>query len=59
MGAELFKNIPSKVDDLVRGIRIGRIGLPEDVAEAVIFLASEKSSFVTGEVMNVSGGFIV
>ena len=29
MGAELFKNIPSKVDDLVRGVRIGRIGLPD------------------------------
>ena len=38
---------------------VGRIGLPEDVAEAVLFLASEKSSVVTGEVMNVSGGFIV
>ena len=29
MGAELFKNIPSKVDDLVRGVRIGRIGPPD------------------------------
>ena len=29
MGSELFKNIPSKVDDLVRGVRIGRIGLPD------------------------------
>lgn len=29
MGTELFKNIPSKVDDLVRGVRIGRIGLPD------------------------------
>ncbi len=29
MGAELFKNIPSRVDDLVRGVRIGRIGLPD------------------------------
>lgn len=29
MSSELFKNIPSKVDDLVRGVRIGRIGLPD------------------------------
>lgn len=29
MGSELFKNIPSKVDDLVRGVRTGRIGLPD------------------------------
>lgn len=29
MGTELFKNIPSKVDDLVRGVRIGSIGLPD------------------------------
>lgn len=29
MGKELFKNIPSKVEDLVKGVRNGRIGLPD------------------------------
>lgn len=38
---------------------LGRIGDPIDVAEAALFLASEKASFITGEIMNLSGGFIV
>ena len=38
---------------------MGRIGLPDDVAEAALFLASEKASFITGEIMNVSGGYVV
>jgi NAD(P)-dependent dehydrogenase (short-subunit alcohol dehydrogenase family) len=37
---------------------IGRIGLPSDVAEAVLFLASERASFITGEHLCVDGGFM-
>ena len=36
-----------------------RIGAPEDVAEAVLFLASEKASFITGQVLGVDGGFVI
>lgn len=36
-----------------------RIGAPRDVAEAALFLASDAASFITGDVMNVSGGYIV
>ncbi len=36
-----------------------RIGRPCEIAEAALFLASEGASFITGEVMNVSGGFIM
>jgi 3-oxoacyl-[acyl-carrier protein] reductase len=35
------------------------IGVPEDVARAALFLANDSSSFITGEVMNVSGGYVV
>lgn len=45
--------------DLAAETPVGRIGTPEDVARAVLFLASEGAEFITGEVMNVSGGFIV
>ena len=36
-----------------------RIGKPEEVAECALFLASDKASFITGEVMNVNGGFLI
>jgi 3-oxoacyl-[acyl-carrier protein] reductase len=37
-------------------IPLNRFGLPEEVAELVCFLASEKSSYITGEVISVNGG---
>jgi len=37
-------------------IPAGREGLPEDVADVVVFLASQKSSYITGEVININGG---
>lgn len=44
---------------LVEETPIGRLGMPEDIAHAVAFLASEKASFITGQVLTADGGFIV
>ncbi len=36
-----------------------RLGTPEDVANAVVFLASDKASFITGQTLSVDGGFVI
>jgi 3-oxoacyl-[acyl-carrier protein] reductase len=37
----------------------GRLGTPEDVAETLFFLQSEKASFITGQIIGVNGGFLI
>ena len=38
-------------------IPLGRIGLPEEIAEAVVYFASDASAYTTGQILTVSGGF--
>ena len=38
---------------------LGRIGAPSEVASVALFLASDAAEFITGEVINVSGGFVI
>ncbi len=41
----------------LRHIPLGRIGLPEEIAAAVVYLASEEAAYTTGQILAVSGGF--
>jgi 3-oxoacyl-[acyl-carrier protein] reductase len=45
--------------EIIAAIPLGRLGRPEDVAEAVLFLASESASFITGEILDVNGGMLM
>ncbi len=47
------------VSELIDETPLMRIGLPSDVAKAVVYLASCSSDFVTGQVLNISGGFVI
>ncbi|HKL73400.1 MAG TPA: SDR family oxidoreductase [Clostridia bacterium] len=44
-------------DEFAKNTSLGRIGKPEEVADVVAFLASDKSSYVTGQIIGVDGGF--
>lgn len=47
------------IDALTEETPLGRIGTPEDIAQAVAFLAGDKASFITGQVLTADGGFIL
>ena len=52
------KNLTEEFRNLfLRHIPLGRIGLPEEIAEAVCYFASDASAYTTGQLLTVSGGF--
>lgn len=54
---EMTAVLPEKVrESFVRQIPLGRMGAPEDVAEAVYWLCSEPAGYITGQVIHVNGG---
>ncbi len=48
--------VPGVVDEYVENTALGRPGTPEDIAEAVAFLCSPQSSWLTGEILDLNGG---
>jgi len=46
-------------DELAEDTPLERLGTPEDIAKAVYFLASSDSSFITGQILGVNGGFLI
>ncbi len=50
---------PAKFDERVASIAMGRIGTPDEVASVALFLASDLSRYVTGQVIGVDGGMLI
>jgi 3-oxoacyl-[acyl-carrier protein] reductase len=49
---------PDVVDTIIKSSALRRIGRPEEVAEAVAFLASDKSAYITGQCLVIDGGIV-
>lgn len=53
---DMMKKVPEeKIKGVIATIPLGRIGQPEDIANAFLFLASDMASYVTGEILSVDG----
>ena len=56
---DMTKNVTEEIkQEIMDNSSLGRLGTPEDVAGVVSFLASEKSEFITGQVIGVDGGWL-
>jgi 3-oxoacyl-[acyl-carrier protein] reductase len=57
---DMMETVPDKViDDLTDQTPLGRLGDPEDIADAYCFLASDEAAFITGAVLAVDGGLVL
>ena len=60
IATEMVQKMPEKVvQTMMSHTPLGRIGKPEDVAEAYVWLASDAASFITGTVLSVDGGLVL
>ena len=54
---EMTKQMKQEIlDEIVKTIPVGRLGNPDEIANAVLFLIDEQSTFITGETLSVNGG---
>jgi NAD(P)-dependent dehydrogenase (short-subunit alcohol dehydrogenase family) len=57
LNRELVKTQPQLYDALLKRTPLGRLGQPEDIAGALVFLASPAAAFITGHTLYVDGGY--
>ncbi len=59
MTKELERDIPGIEAQMAPGIPMGRLGRPEEIADAVLFLCSPRASFITGASLIADGGITI
>jgi NAD(P)-dependent dehydrogenase (short-subunit alcohol dehydrogenase family) len=57
IATDMTRDLPANVVEHVQNTTpAGRLGQPEEVAQAIVFLASPRASYITGQVLSVNGG---
>jgi len=57
---EIWQGVPeAAIETLMQMVPAGRKGTPQDIGEAVAFLASDAAAYITGQVLNVDGGLVM
>ena len=57
---KMIEKVPDQIKEMVKKLTpLGKFGRPEDVANAVLFLASSQADFITGAILNVDGGLAI
>lgn len=51
-------NSEAQLEEIARAIPLGRLGEPEEIAELVSFLCSDRNSYITGQVITIDGGYV-
>ena len=60
INTDMTKNLPDKVkEEIIKSIPMKKIGNPKEVANLVLFLSSNLSDYITGQVINVEGGMVM
>ena len=58
MTRRIFTRHPERQDLVIACHPLGRMGYPDEIAEAVIWLCSEEAAFVTGHALTIDGGYV-
>ena len=60
INTDMTKNLPDKVkEEIIKSIPMKKIGNPKEVANLILFLSSNLSDYITGQVINVDGGMVM
>ncbi|MCT7655044.1 SDR family oxidoreductase [Oceanimonas sp. NS1] len=60
INTEMTQAVPQKVlDKMTARIPLGHLGEPTDIAQGVLFLASQRARYITGQVLKIDGGLVL
>jgi NAD(P)-dependent dehydrogenase (short-subunit alcohol dehydrogenase family) len=54
-----FTGMPERKAALVSGVPMDRLGRSEEIANGIVFIASDDASFITGHILNIDGGLTI